>query len=59
MYIDDYQVDNLVGESIKRNLHLTTSWYGDPSSSSFGIIISLEWGGIQFGTTVIDYITKD
>jgi hypothetical protein len=52
-------VSNMVGDTIKRHLHLNAKWYGNPKDSSFGIYIDLCWDGYSFGTTVVNFLDEN
>ena len=57
--INNDDIEQAVATSVMDNLGLETRWIGDPSTSTFGVEITLTWRGCPFTTSIIDYISKD
>lgn len=41
-----------------RHLSINAGWIGNPSDSTFGIMLNLTWDGYPFGSTVINFLDE-
>lgn len=51
-------LSDCIKDEIWSHLGIKTEWVGDPSTSVFGINISLTWDGCPMRMTTIDFINK-
>ena len=51
-------IDDVIRSSVMRNLQIEAHWIGNPSDSTFGIMVGLMWNGNYFGSTVINFIDE-
>lgn len=41
-----------------KHLQVNAGWIGNPSDSTFGILLNLSWDGNIFGSTIINFLNE-
>lgn len=55
---NNFNFSELIKQVLMKHLQVNGSWIGNPSDSTFGILISLGWDGNIFGSTVINFLDE-
>lgn len=60
MWVDEsnFSVSELIKNILMKHLSVNAGWIGNPSDSTFGIFLSLNWDGNVFGSTVINFLDE-
>ena len=56
---NNIRLDDLIKEIVTRHLTLESNWYGNPTTSEFGISIGLAWDNNIFNITNIDFFDEN
>ena len=60
MWVDEnnFNFGEFVKETLRRHLSVNAGWIGNPSDSTFGIMINLTWDSCAFASTVINFLDE-
>lgn len=60
MWVDEnnFNFSELIKNVLMKHLNINAGWVGDPSDSTFGILLSFSWDGNIFGSTVVNFLDE-
>lgn len=60
MWVDEnnFNFSELIKNVLMKHLSVDSEWVGNPSDSTFGIVINLNWDGNIFRSTVINFLDE-
>lgn len=60
MWVDEnnFNFSELIKQTLMKHLQVNGNWIGNPSDSTFGIMLNLSWDGNVFGSTVINFLDE-
>jgi len=60
MWVDEnnFNFSEFIKETLRRHLSVNAGWVGNPSDSTFGIMLNLTWDSNVFASTVINFLDE-
>lgn len=60
MWVDEnnFNFSEFIKETLRRHLSVDAGWIGDPSDSTFGIMVNLTWDSNILASTVINFLDE-
>lgn len=60
MWVDEnnFNFSELIKDVLMKHLSVDADWIGDPSDSTFGIMLSLSWDDSVFRSAIINFLDE-